>query len=295
MTADLNSCDSMPHLTCNLRRIWPKPESRSSILGMLRIGIFCVCHRLWCIIMCLASLLPNAMDALWHNMVVEEIAMLHINVTITYLSHAGIQRPGTFQLSSRSLKFQQQTSKLYRSTGTGEPLKPFQTISTGTFWWELQGIQLGWASVRDGLGSITQKLLQIFEACHSWCAFVLYLGLLVLFKQIAPLICAHCRRAVIAALLHFMRNLLPQMLVALGCVEHIVHLLSICNQCFYLVLHPCFGPLLGSLDLYILTRSICKKHLVHSCQLMGDRKLLWWWCHSVHHYIHLLNTLFESV
>jgi hypothetical protein len=34
---------------------------------------------------------------------------------------------------------------------------------------------------------------------------------------------------------------------------------------------------------------------VHSCQLMGDRKLLWWWCHSVYHYIHLLNTLFESV
>jgi hypothetical protein len=55
--------------------------------------------------MCLASLLPTAMDALWHNMVVEEIAMFHINVTITYHSHAGIRHPGTFQLSSRSLNF----------------------------------------------------------------------------------------------------------------------------------------------------------------------------------------------
>jgi len=147
----------------------------------------------------------------------------------------------------------------------------------------LQCIQLGRVAVWEGLGALTQKLLQVFEACNFGCAFILNLGLLVLFQQIAPLISAHGRGAVIASLLHLLGNLLPQMLVTLGCVEHTVHLLAICDQCLDLVLHPCFRPLFGSLDLIMILTSCVwrwgKKHLVYSsCQLLlllGGRRKLW--------------------
>lgn len=98
---------------------------------------------------------------------------------------------------------------------------------------------------RRQLDSVTKELLQVFEASNFRRASVMRFGFLVLLEQIAPFVSAHGGRPIVASLFHFLRDLLPQMLVAFGGVEESVHFFPESYERFDLVLDPCLCPLFG--------------------------------------------------